>query len=63
MLGLGHEHQRSTLWKLVENFINEDKMKTEVVNQYGDWKDEHAEDGGFTEKYDRNSIMHYWYYN
>ena len=60
-LGLGHEHQRSKLWKLVENFIDKDKMKIELVNRYGDWKeDKHAEDGGSTEKYDPDSIMHYW---
>ena len=61
VLGLGHEHQRSKLWKLIGDFIDKEKMKLALQTKYGDWKeDEHAEDGESTEDYDPDSIMHYW---
>ena len=65
-LGLGHEHQRSKLWKLIGNFVDINKMKLALQtkggdSRYDDWKeDEHAKDGGSTEDYDPDSIMHYW---
>ena len=61
VLGLGHEHQRSKLWKLIGDFIDKEKMKLALQTKYDSWKeDEHAEDGGSTEDYDPDSIMHYW---
>ena len=60
-LGLGHEHQRSKLWKLIGDYIDTDKMKNRMGNRYDDWKeDERAEHHGATEDYDPDSIMHYW---
>ena len=36
-------------------------MKIKLGNRYDDWReDEHVEDGGSTESYDPDSIMHYW---
>ena len=58
-LGLGHEHQRSNLWRLIDNFIDKNKMKRDLGARYGDWIDKHADDGGSTD-YDPDSIMHYW---
>ena len=60
-LGLGHEHQRSKLWQLIGDFIDTEKMMKDATTKYGDWKeDERAEHHGATEKYDPDSIMHYW---
>ena len=63
---MGHEHQRSELWKLIGKYVDINKMKLALQtkggdSRYDDWKeDEHAKDGGSTEDYDPDSIMHYW---
>ena len=62
-LGLGHEHQRSKLWQLINNFIDTNKIVTDpdVGGRYDDWlEDKQVAAGGGTEDYDPNSIMHYW---
>lgn len=59
-LGLEHEHQRSTFWRLIKDFINLDKMIEELGDRSPDfWDKEHVDDGGSTE-YDPESVMHYW---
>ena len=63
-LGLGHEHQRPDFWKLIEPFVDKDKMKRDTGECYSDWKmDEDLKANckkGTATRYDSESVMHYW---
>ena len=66
-LGLGHEHQRSDFWRLIEPHIDVDLMKARLHDlgvsrtQFEkNWDRDQAFIGGKTTEYDPHSIMHYW---
>ena len=64
-LGLGHEHQRSTFWSCIKEFIDVQKMKKDLkVNDKEfaiNWEAEvDSETGPHNYEYDPDSIMHYW---
>ena len=64
-LGLGHEHQRSDFWRLLEPYLN----KVEMKKRLGVDGDDFEHDWGGCKKfakakataYDSDSVMHYWY--
>ena len=64
-LGLGHEHQRPDFWKLIEPFVNENKME-KLIEDMGaccsDWKMDKGLkiEKGTATRYDSESVMHYW---
>ena len=62
-LGLCHEHQRSNFWKLVESYIDLEKMKKELGLSETcfslNWESDRFASGAITE-YDSKSIMHSW---
>ena len=65
-LGLGHEHQRSDFWKLIERYINIEEMKkdpglsNEPLSFQTNWGSDQESIKGECTTYDPNSIMHYW---
>ena len=64
-LGLGHEHQRSKFWMYIEQHTDKERMKIDLKiteDQFAiDWKKiDSTEMGPHTERYDPDSIMHYW---
>ena len=73
-LGLGHEHQRSTFWRDIREFIDEDIMKGYMRHRmrgltdnafHSFWEHNYRElvgsEGGPCTDYDPDSVMHYWY--
>ncbi len=57
-LGMEHEHQRSIFWSVAKKFIDVDKMKKDkrINGEY--WESLQRGDG--SDKYDPDSVMHYW---
>jgi hypothetical protein len=66
VLGLQHEHQRPDFWRVIQKYIDKEKMmhdlripvKDSDLN-WGPVKKRHFDTGKYT-VYDPDSVMHYW---
>ena len=62
-LGMEHEHQRSMFWSVAKKFIDVDKMKKDKSLKNTDIDGDYLEIlqcGDGSDKYDPDSVMHYW---
>ena len=61
-LGLGHEHQRPDFWKLIEPFVDKNKMERYTGALCYCWKMDKGlkVKKGRATRYDSESVMHYW---
>ena len=58
-LGMEHEHQRSMFWSVAKKFIDVDKMKKDERFN-GEYLESSLQCGDGSDKYDPDSVMHYW---